>query len=153
MTFDPHQTRRNRMACLPGIVLAAILFLPGFAAAQDLAANSTGIWSIAAAHGMDRWIVIHDPGMSKANGVFHIEVIGRRTGDPSWQIVHLAPHMAITESALLASIIEPLPGGAVYPESFDDAYAAWQAQNDGAGGSVCTSAVIECMPDGGSDEK
>jgi len=121
--------------------------------AQDLASNSNGIWSIEALPGMNRWIVIHDPGSAKANGVYHIEVVGRKTGDPAWQIVRLVPHMAISEQALGASVGEPLKSGAVYPESFDDAYAAWQAQNDGAGGSVCTRTVVECMTNSGSDEK
>lgn len=129
------------------------MLLPALAAGQDLGSNDSGIWSIGEGPGMERWIVIHEPGSSKANGVYHIEVIGRKTGDPEWRIVRLVPHMAITEQALQASVVEPLQGGAVYPESFDDAYAAWQAQNDGAGGSVCTMTVIECMPVGGSDEK
>lgn len=73
--------------------------------------------------------------------------------DPAWRIVHLVPHMAITKQALRASVVEPLESGAVYPESFDDAYHAWQAQNDGAGGSICTSTVVDCMTDSGSDEK
>jgi hypothetical protein len=131
----------------------AILPLSAWAAGLDPASNGAGIWSIGDGPGMKRWIVIHDPGSSRANGVYHIEIVGRKTGDPAWRIVHLVPHMAITAKALQASVVEPLESGAVYPESFDDAYAAWQAQNDGAGGNVCTTTVIECMPDGGSDEK
>jgi len=134
-------------------VLAANLLLPAMACAGDLESNSAGIWSIADAPGMSRWIVIHDPGPSKTRGIYHIEVIGRKTGDPAWQIVHLVPHMAITEQALQASVVQPLRSGAVYPESFDDAYAAWQAQNDGTGGGVCTSTIVECMTNSGSDEK
>ena len=133
--------------------LAAILFPPGFAVGQELAANGTGTWSIEDAPGMERWIVIHDAASSKPTGIYQIEVIGRKTADPSWQVVHLVPHMAITEQALIDSVIEPLSSGRVYPESFNDAYAAWQAQNDGAGGSVCKTTVIECMPDDGSDEE
>ncbi len=125
--------------------------LPAMTRAQDL--STTVTWSIAGTPGMSRWIVIHDPGSAQENGVYHIEVIGRKTGDPAWHIVHLVPHMAITAQALQASVAEPLQSGAVYPESFDDAYAAWQAQNDGAGGGICTSTVVECMTNSGSDEK
>ena len=135
------------------VVVAVFMLLPEYAPAQGLDAHRAGIWSIADAPGMSRWIVIHDPGTSQAAGIYHIEVIGRETGAPAWRIVHLAPHMAITERALRVSVVEPLESGAVYPESFDQAYAAWRAQNDGAGGSVCTTSVIECMPKGGSDEK
>ena len=112
---------------------------------QDLASHAAGIWSIADTPGMSRWIVIHDLEASQTTGIYHIEVIGRKSGDPSWQIVRLAPHMAITEKALRESIVEPLNTGAVYPEAYDDAYSAWQAQNGGAGGVVCTSSVLDCM--------
>jgi len=141
------------LVSLPCVVFAAIVLLPVLAMAQDLASNDTGIWSIGDIPGMSRWVVVHDPGPAKAGGVYHIEVIGRKTGDPAWQVVHLVPHMAITEQALRASVVEPLQSGAVYPESFDDAYAAWQAQNGGAGGSVCTSTVLECMTTDGSEER
>jgi len=110
--------------------VVAVLLFPALTRAQDLASNGAGIWSIGDAPGMSRWIVIHDPGTPKADGVYHIEVIGRKAGGPAWQVVRLAPHMAITEP-----------------------YAAWRAENDGAGGGVCTKTVIECMRDGGSDEK
>ncbi len=127
------------------IYLAAILLFPMAVAGQDLVSHKAGIWSIADAPGMKRWIVIHDPDAAKTSGIYHIEVIGRKSGDPSWQIVRLVPHMAITEKALLESILEPLDAGAVYPESFDDAYASWQLQNNGAGGSVCNLSVTQCM--------
>lgn len=134
-------------------VLAAIMLSPATARAQDLASNTSGIWSIADMPGMSRWIVIHDPASAEDGGVYHIEVIGRKTGAPAWQTVHLVPHMAITEQALRASVVEPLQSGAVYPESFDDAYAAWQSQNDGAGGAICASTVVACMTDSGSDRQ
>lgn len=138
-----------------GVILAAMLLLPGSAPAQDLAAHAAGIWSIADAPGMKRWIVIHDLVTAKTTGIYHIEVIGRKHGDPAWQITRLVPHMAITEKALQESINEPLDTGAVYPESFDDAYASWQAQNDGAGGSVCAQSVTQCMqsPTGADDNE
>jgi hypothetical protein len=153
MKMLPDKLCFRPVAGLSGFMLAAMLLPPGWAAGQDLAANRAGIWSIAGAPGMDRWIVVHDPGTSKSTGVYHIEVVGRKTGDPSWQVVHLVPHMAITEQALLDSVIEPLTTGAVYPESFDDAYAAWLASNGGAGGEVCTRTIIECMPEGEGGEK
>jgi hypothetical protein len=128
-----------------GVTLAAMLLVPGSAPGQELAAHAAGIWSIGDTPGMKRWIVIHDRDAAKTTGVYHIEVIGRKSGDPAWQIVRLVPHMAITEKALLESILEPLDTGAVYPESFDDAYASWQLQNDGAGGSVCEQSVTQCM--------
>lgn len=138
-----------------GVLLAAILLLPGAAPGQDLAAHTAGIWSIGDAPGMKRWLVIHDPDAAKTTGIYHIEVIGRKHGDPAWQITRLVPHMAITEKALQESIVEPLDTGAVYPESFMDAYASWRAQNNGAGGSVCEQSVTQCMqsPSGAADNE
>ena len=153
MTHRSNLRRPGRPISLTAAVCTAILLLPAGATGQDFASNGAGIWAIGDGPGMKRWIVIHDPGASKANGIYHIEVIGRKTGDPAWRIVHLVPHMAITEQALQASVVEPLDSGAVYPESFDDAYHAWQAQNDGAGGTICTITVVECMTTNGSDEK
>jgi len=152
MTANSGNTRFAVMRW-PFIFLAAVLFLPRVVTAQDLAPNGSGIWSIAEMPGMSRWVVIHDAETSKTTGVYHLEVIGRWNGDPAWKVIHLVPHMAITQAALLESIVEPLRSGAVYPEVFDDAYAAWQAQNDGAGGSVCTTTIIECMPGDGSEKK
>ena len=153
MTGYPNRRQRTLVARLQPVVHAALLLMPAYAPAQDPALNGAGIWSIADTPGMSRWIVIHDPGTTQTKDIYHIEVIGRETGAPAWRVVRLVPHMAITERALRDSIVEPLQGGAVYPESFDDAYAAWRAQNGGAGGSVCTSTVIECMLDGRSDVK
>jgi hypothetical protein len=127
------------------IYLAVILFFPNAFGGQDLASHEAGIWSIADAPGMKRWIVIHDRDKARTTGIYHIEVIGRKDGDPAWQITRLVPHMAITDKALHESILEPLDTGAVYPEIFDDAYASWQMQNDGAGGSVCNRSVTQCM--------
>jgi hypothetical protein len=53
--------------------------------------------------------------------------------------------MAITQSALAACVVKPLNKGAVYPETFDDAYKDWQKQNSGKGGAVCTSSLEQCM--------
>jgi len=153
MTSNANHEHHGKTAGPALAALAAVLLLPGTAVGQDLASHAGGAWSIAAAPGMDRWIVVHDPAASQATGVYHVEVIGRKTGDPSWQVVRLVPHMAITERALLDSVIEPLQSGAVYPEPFNDAYAAWRAQNGGAGGKVCRTAVVECMTDDGSEAK
>ncbi|RRS29937.1 MAG: hypothetical protein P794_09885 [Epsilonproteobacteria bacterium (ex Lamellibrachia satsuma)] len=54
-------------------------------------------------------------------------------------------HMAITQSALASSVLKPLDKGAVYPETFEDAYNYWQEENSGKGGFVCTSRLSDCM--------
>jgi hypothetical protein len=72
-------------------------------------------------------------------------VIGRKHGNAAWQVEHLVRHMAITEKALKASVKTPLNKGAVYPESFNNAYSSWQKENDGKGGAICDTSLIECM--------
>ncbi|KAF0814972.1 hypothetical protein IGB42_00048 [Andreprevotia sp. IGB-42] len=90
---------------------------------------------------------LHDLARSGHTGIYHLEVLGLRRGDPAWKVRHLVDHMAITEEALLRSIIKPLKRGGVYPESFHWAYQAWQALNHGAGGDICQSNVLQCMRD------
>lgn len=133
-----------------GGVMHRLLFLilslwVSSAFSADLGAHSAGIWTIESTQDMSRWLVIHNLDEAKATGVYHIEVIGRRNGDAAWQILHLARHMAITEEALNGSVIEPLQRGAVYPESFNDAFGAWGKENDGKGGEICVTSVMECM--------
>jgi post-segregation antitoxin (ccd killing protein) len=111
----------------------------------DLDVHSAGIWTIESAQGMSRWVVIHNFDEAKAAGIYHIVVIGRRDGDAEWQILHLVRHMAISGEALSRSVIEPLKKGAVYPESFNDAFDIWRKENNGAGGKVCHASVVECM--------
>ena len=106
---------------------------------------AVGIWSINGTGKEQRWIVIHNLADGKKTGIYHIEVIQKATGAPSWQIERLVKHMAITEAALKRSVVKPLNSGAVYPEAFDDARAEWQAQNGGKGGEVCSTSVIDCM--------
>lgn len=117
----------------------------GFCAAVNLENHSVGIWSIAGTPKQNRWLIIHNLTAAKTTGVYHIEVIGRGKKASVWQIEHLANHLAITKAALLASVVKPLNKGDVYPESFESAFAAWQKENAGKGGAICTTSVLECM--------
>jgi len=128
------------------IICLVILFFNYSAFAEvNIEANTTGIWSITPTAKQNCWLIIHNLTEAKTTGVYHIEVIGRDKKAPIWQIKHLAAHIAIDKPALLKSIIKPLKKGDVYPESFDDALSVWQKENDGKGGAVCTTSVIECM--------
>ena len=115
-------------------------------AGHDLLGHRPGLWSIAPDGKTDRWIEIHHLDEAKSSGVFHVEVLGRRRGDPVWKIRHIAPHLAVTTEALNRSVVEPLKRGSVYPETFDGAYAAWRkAKSEGGNAPICESTVIECM--------
>ena len=111
----------------------------------DIESHKQGIWSIADTEKEKRWIVIHNLDEGKSTGIYHIEVIQKATDAPSWQIVRLKKHIAITAEALKRSIIKPLNKGAVYPEPFNDALAEWERKNGGKGGNVCKSSVIDCI--------
>ena len=127
------------------ITTIIFMFVSAIALAQDITTHEPGIWSIAPTATMKRWIIIHNMEQARESGVFHIEVVGRNTGDAAWQVKHLVPHMAITAEALKKSVIEPLKKGGVYPETYDDAYAKWLKENNNRGGSICVTSVLECM--------
>ncbi|MCP5197139.1 MAG: DUF5086 family protein [Gammaproteobacteria bacterium] len=129
----------HRLSCLIFGLVATGAF------GADLAAHRSGIWSIESTRDMNRWLVIHNLESAKTTRVYHIEVIGRKQGNAAWQVERLVRHMAITEKALKASVKEPLKNGSVYPESFYNAFAAWQQENNGKGGSICDTSVMECM--------
>ena len=113
---------------------------------HDLLGHRPGLWSIAAEGKLTRWVEIHNLDEAKRSGLFHVEVLGRRQGDPTWKIQHIAPHLAVTAAALDRSVVKPLKRGAVYPETFDSAYAAWRkAKSEGGNAPVCESTVVECI--------
>jgi len=113
--------------------------------AVDFFAHQAGIWSIDPTEKLERWVIVHDIENSVNSGIYHIEVIGRAHNAPAWQVERLVRHMAITEKALKASVKKPLIKGAVYPESFDSAYAEWRQENKGKGGMVCDTTVLDCI--------
>ena len=127
------------------LFLITVLFNYSVYAEVNIESNPTGIWSITDTAKQNRWLIIHNLTEAQKTGIYHIEVIGRNKKAPAWQIQHIAPHIAINKSALFASIIKPLNKGDVYPETFNNAFTAWQKENDGKGGAVCTTFVIDCM--------
>jgi hypothetical protein len=126
------------------ILLLLGLLFTNLADAEINLDNNT-IWSISDSKKQNRWLIIHNLNQANASGIYHIEVLGKDKKAPAWQIEHLAKHIAITKQALLKSIIKPLTKGDVYAESFDSGFAQWQKQNNGNGGAVCISSVLECL--------
>jgi hypothetical protein len=106
---------------------------------------SSELWTLPSADGTSRWLEIHNLKGPRDEGLFHIEVLERDEGDPVWKFRRLAPHMAVTEAALRASIVKPLEKGSVYPESFDEAYRAWKSAGAAGYAFVCTSTVAACL--------
>ena len=122
-----------------------LLVQSAYCADVDLLQHEKGIWSITGTAEKNMWIVIHNLKEAKETGIYHIEVLARGFNDPAWKVEHVVNHMAITQSALAAGVIKPLDKGAVYPETFNNAYNDWKKQNSGKGGFVCTSHLSECM--------
>jgi len=123
-------------------------FFIGEAYAVDEAAifsHKPGIWAIEGKGTLARWVVIHNLPEAKDTGVFHIEVVGRVKGKPSWDIKRICSHMAITKDALKRSVTKPLNKGAVYPEAFDDAYAGWKKDAEAGKKTICDRSVPECL--------
>lgn len=146
MRFPIHREFRcvhSMKTIIPFIFL--FLVQSALCADVDLLQHEKGIWSIAGTAEKNMWIVIHNLKEAKETGIYHIEVLARGVNEPAWKVEHVVEHMAITQSALAASVLKPLNKGAVYPETFDNAYHDWQKQNSGKGGFICTSHLSECM--------
>lgn len=116
------------------------------AVAVDFSTHSLGVWSIESTPNMQRWIVINNIDKTSSEVIYHIEVLGRKSGEPAWKITHLVAHMAITEAALQRSVLKPLNKGAVYPETYQTAYHHWLEKTKGELGSVCDKTVVTCLP-------
>lgn len=114
-------------------------------AGPDIFRHSTGIWEVRETAGQKRWLIIHNLKEAETSGLFHIEIIGRDKGQPVWSIVHIRNHMAITLDALKRSVIRPLKSGAVYPESFNTAYAHWKKEAEQGRQAICATTITDCL--------
>jgi Domain of unknown function (DUF5086) len=135
---------RKQSDVAKAIGILACLFAP-LSIAYWSGEISSPLWSIGAPSGSVRWLEIHNLNTAKADGLYHVEVLERRSIDPPWKFNSLAPHMALTEEALRASVVAPFKRGSVHPGTYDSAYATWktaQAQNQAF---VCKSTVAACL--------
>jgi hypothetical protein len=106
---------------------------------------ASDIWELPPSSTGSRWLVIYNLASAEVDGIYHVEVLERAFGAETWNIKHVANHLAVTPAAMRASIIKPLKKGAVYPESFEYAYAEWKKQKVQGSASVCTISVLECL--------
>jgi hypothetical protein len=133
------------MKSLVFTIISAIILSASAGYCTDIRSHRNGIWSIKGTELQNRWIVIHHLSDGLRSGIYHIEVLGRGKKAHPWDVDHLVDHMAVTEGALLKSIIKPLKKGAVYPESFDGGYKMWLDRDEGEGRPVCDTSIEECM--------
>ena len=127
---------------IASIVLFCV-FTSAIAAWSGVIANE--IWQLPPSPTGSRWLVIHNLGSAETDGVYHVEVLEQSVGAKDRNIKHIANHLAVTPTALRISIIKPLKRGAVYPESFEYAYAEWKKQKVQGNAAVCNTSVVECM--------
>jgi hypothetical protein len=122
---------------LLGAFTAAVAAWPGVIARD--------IWQLPSSATGTRWLVIHNLAAAETDGMYHVEVLERTFGAAAWNIKHIAKHLAVTPTALRASITKPLSNGAVYPESFENAYAEWMQQRAQGNAPVCNTSILECL--------
>jgi|SRR5271165_2963275 len=124
--------------------IAVFVLLVGPALAQPLPIEG-GTWKIRGTPEQTRWVEVHMIEPWNGTQLFHVEVLGRKTGDPSWQVIHLVRHMAITEQALRRSVLRKSRELSVYPETFDGAYAVWKSRYANGKAAICEVSVEDCM--------
>jgi hypothetical protein len=127
------------------ITLIFVITFFNIASANKFPDELNGVWSIQSSVKTHRWVVIHNIETRDGQKIYHIEVLSRKRSDPAWQVIHLSPHIAITEIALIKSIIKQKQNGAVYPETYNDAYSKWRSDNNNTGGVICTSSIEQCI--------
>jgi hypothetical protein len=106
---------------------------------------TTDLWELAPTETANRWLIIHNLAEAEKEGLYHVEVVERGKGDPTWKIKRLAAHLAITKGALLRSVRRPLRKGHVYPEHFDHAYEAWRKLEASGTAPICKTDVLKCL--------
>lgn len=129
-----------RNAIVPIVLAAAAVSATAHRGEIDVAS-----WGIRGSAIETRWIEIHQVERWNGTQLYHVEVLGRRRGSRSWELLHLVPHMAITEAALMRSVREPSRELSVYSETFDGAYVQWQQLNVGGKAPICARSVEDCM--------
>jgi len=131
-------------------VRSIIIGVAACLAAQLCAAYWSGkitspLWSIRSDQGKVRWLEIHNLSSAAAEGMFHVEVMERMSADAPSKYKTLAPHMAVTEQALRASLVAPLGKGSVFPEAYDAGYSRWKAADAVKRAFVCKVSVNACL--------
>ena len=138
--------KRNVSTSMQRLIVSVLLlgvFTSAVADWSGVIANE--VWQLPSSATGSRWLVIHNLASAETDGIYHVEVIERPAGAEAWNIKHVANHLAVTPTALRASIIKPLKKGAVYPESFEYAYAEWKKQKAQGNAAVCNTSVLECL--------
>jgi len=127
------------------ILILMLLLSASPGAADPVDPVDTRIWQIIGTPTETRWVEVHQVEDSRQARLYHLEVLARKKGAPTRQVLHVVPHMAITEPALRRSVTRPSKERGVYPETFDSAYAEWRQLNETGKAPICDRSIVECM--------
>lgn len=126
------------------LCFALLALLPFPASAEYFGEIKKKIWSLEAPNGYTRWLILRTQVKDAHGDLYHVEILQLKDGAEPWKFERLATHMALTEKALRWSIGSGISKGDVYPESFNDAYAAWKETSNPP---ICTTNVEDCLKD------
>jgi len=140
-----YRVTRHAAIMRVGPAILICLGVLGSARAAWDAAIATPYWRIESPAGTIRWIEIHDLDAGRTTGLYHVQVLERELQSPPWKFRSLASHMALTESALRASIIDIAEERSVYPETFESGYSTWKEREAAGDAPVCKSEVTRCL--------
>lgn len=125
-----------------------VLMVQGLAAPIRVFPEGT-TWQIAGTRTQTRWVEVHEAEGFAGGKLYHVEVLALKKGDARWHVLHIVPHMAITELALTRSVWRRSKAGGVYPETFAFGLAEWRRQKEAGLPSICELSVVECLHSAG----
>ena len=127
------------------MLILLVLLLQAASNEASQAKITSELWELEASRTGTRWLVIHNLAQAEKDGLYHVEVLERKHGDPAWKFERLAAHLAVTKKALLKSVRRPLPTGHVYPEHFNEALQAWQKLKEEGRAPICSLDILSCL--------
>lgn len=141
----------SRTALTTGLGKIASVAIFVWAVSATLSAEAGGTftsmstWRLPGTRAEERWVEIHEIEGNGADRLFHISVLSREKGQPSWNLKHVLPHMAITEAALRRSVLGPAPKQRMsYPEQYNEGYSQWRGLLAQHNAPICDTSVLEC---------
>ncbi len=89
------------------------------------------------------WCIIRD--LDSSDKLLHIEVVCRKNGAESWDLEKILPHLAITQTALEKSLVNPNKKGDVYPEQYEEQFTKWKEERSRGPAYICDESIEKCL--------
>ena len=71
-------------AILAATLLLASVLAGAAAAGEPDVPGDHDVWELSRTDTTTRWLVVHNLAEGKQSGLFHVEILERRNGDPAW---------------------------------------------------------------------